>query len=414
MHRFPHRSGTRRRGKLRSKLGVATVFVALIAAVPACSDDSKVHPGLRSSGGTVAATTEALPCDASGPLGGAICAAREAERVVAEAAERNRNRSSWDRFTEKIERGFGRMGAAINPAIIAGSAVVALGIWLLINASGRVPALAPGRSETGPAAGLRAVAVGRKAVAAGWTIIAGAVVTAGAIGHPGAVFLTMVGSVLVGWGLVSRRRTLIDAAAGFARAEADYLGQVADEAGRVAAEWDRLLAADPDAQRGLDVAVPRPEPRHIPEPSMSMTEAVVAYRTGGLGIAQGSATAALLDGRGRPGPAVKLWHAACETAKVGTADENGNFTPAASVDRVVPLDGGDAILVVIPASAAVGEQQLRSVTGPLLRTAGIRSAGTWEWDGSAFSIRMSNSAAPAAPASPAAGPKPTPTNDDWA
>ncbi len=388
------------------------MFVALIATVPACSDDSKVHPNLRGSGGTVTATAPTVPCDASGPLGGAICAARAAERVVEETAEQNRNRSSWDRFAAKIDRGFGRMGDAINPAVIAGLALLGIGIWLLINASGRVPALAPGRSATGPAAGLRAVAVGRKALAGGWTAVAGAVITAAAIGHPGAVFLTVVGAVLVGWGLVVRAGTLSAAAKGFARAEADYLGQVADESGRADAEAARAAAADPDAALGLNLVRPAPHRVTVPEPSMTIAEAAVYARTDGVGIVAGSATAALLDGRGKPGPAINIWHAACEAAKAGTTDEQGVFTPSAGVDRVIPHAGGDATLVVLPVSAAVGDVQLRNATGPLLRVAGIRSAGGWEWDGRAFSIRLSNSAAPSA-AGPKSAPKAAPPDDDW-
>lgn len=322
----------------------------------------------------------------------------------------NRERTPFDRIGDKI----GAKVDSINPAIVAGILLLGIGFWLLMSAGGRVPALAEGRSSTGPAAGLRAVAVGQKSLAGGWTTIAGAVVTAGAIGHPGVVFLTVAGAALVGWGLVSRRRTLIAARAGFARAEAEYTGLVADEADRVVAEWDRLAAADPDAQRGLDVSIQPPDRRHIPEPDMTMAEAVLYYRTGGLGIVQGSATAALLDDSGRPGPAVKLWSAACEAAKAGTANEQGVFVPCATVHRVVPLDGGDALLVVIPGSAAVGERQLQGVTGPLLRVAGIRSAGSWEWDGAAFSIPLSNSGAPAAPAAPPSAPKAAPTEDDWA
>ncbi len=413
MHRFPHRIDTRGRDKLRSKLGVATVFVALISPLAACADEPEIHPGLRSSGGTPTATAPAVPCDASGPLGPAICAAREAERAVEDAAERNRNKSSWDRFTEKIERGFGRMGAAINPAFVAGLAILAIGIWLLISAGGRVPALAPGRSATGPAAGLRAVAVGRKTLVGGWTVIMGAVIAAAAIGNVGGVFLTVVASALVGWGLVARAGTLSAAAKGFATAEADHQRRVAAAQATADAEAARAAAADPDAALGLNLARPESHRVTVPEPPMTIADAAVRHRTGGVGIAQGSATAALLDGRGRPGPAVKIWHAACEAAKLGTTDEQGNFTPAASVDRVVPLGGGDAVLIVIPESAAVGERRLQEATGPLLRTAGIRSAGAWEWDGRAFSIRLSNSAAPPA-AGPKSAPKATPADDDWA
>ena len=46
-------------------------------------------------------------------------------------------------------------------------------------------------------------------------------------------------------------------------------------------------------------------------------------------------------------------------------------TPLVSIgrptDRVVPLAGGDSTLFVFLAPAAIGDQQLRTVTGPLLR-----------------------------------------------
>lgn len=326
----------------------------------------------------------------------------------------NRDRTPFDKIGDQI----GAKVDSINPAIIAGILLLGIGFWLLMSAGGRVPALAEGRSSTGPVAGLRAAAVGRKTLTAGWTIIAGAVFTAGAIGHPGVIIVAVVGAALVGWGLVVRAGTLGAAARGFATAESEYQQRLV--AAQAAADAEAASTVHPHAHLAhLGITPPRPEPRRVsvPEPSTTIAEAAVLHRTGGVGIAQGSATAVLLDGRGKAGPAVRLWHAACEAAKVGTADENCSFTPAARVDRVVPLDGGDGLLVVVPRAAAVGENQLRKVTGPLLRTAGIRSAGAWEWDGTAFSIRLSNKAA-AAPATPPTAPRPQPgakppRSEDW-
>lgn len=371
-----------------------------------------MHPALRNSGGTVTATAPVVPCDASGPLGPAICASKELERKWGEAADRERNKSPWEEFTDKLDRAFARMGGSINQAVIAGLTLLVLGFWLLISASGRVPALAEGRSETGPAAGLRAVAVGRKALVGGWFCIAGAVITAGAIGHVGVVCLTVVGCALVGWGLARRGATLTAAQRGFTVAEGEHQQRVVSARAAADAANAAAAAADPDGDLGVNLVRSEIAGAPVPEPSMTIDQAAVLHRTGGVGIAQGSATAALLDRRGKTGPAVKLWHSACKAANAGTTDGSGNFTPRASVDRVVPLEGGDALLVVIPGSAAVGDVQLRKVTGPLLRAAGIRSAGAWVWDGQAFSIRLSNSASTAAPS--AAAPRPAPADDDWA
>lgn len=400
MHRFPHRPEARGRDTFRSRAALAGALLLPVLGAVGCSDTPEIHPALRGTG----ASEPAVPCDESQPLGGAICASREMEDVIEETS----SRPPWEKFTDKLDRAL-----SFDPTILVGLGILAVGIWIVLSANGRVLALAEGRSATGPAAGLRTVAVGKKLLVGAWFIVAGAVVTAAAIGHPGAIFLTVVAAALVGWGLVRRGGTLTAAGKGFEAIERHYQSAVAAAQAAADTEAARAAAADPDAALGLNLAPEPPRRVTVPEPAMTIAEAAVIHRTGGVGIVAGSATAALLDGRGRPGPAVKFWHAACEAAKAGSTDEQGNFIPAASVDRVVPLDGGDALLVVIPANAGVGDVQLRGVTGPLLRVAGIRSAGSWEWDGSAFSIRLSNNAAPATPAAPPSAPKSTPTDDDW-
>jgi hypothetical protein len=91
---------------------------------------------------------------------------------------------------------------------------------------------------------------------------------------------------------------------------------------------------------------------------------------------RGTAFGNLVDRDGGTGRVHAAWTEACELARLGHWDEQGVFTPAATVANVNGYDdgSGDLELSVNTADYTVGEKQLNKVLEHLVRTARVETA----------------------------------------
>lgn len=118
----------------------------------------------------------------------------------------------------------------------------------------------------------------------------------------------------------------------------------------------------------------------------------------------GSAFAAAVSRSGDTSRIEQAWIDACRLAGLGDTDEQGVFTPAATVVRVNGIEGsGDAWIAVDTRDYTVGAKQLDSVRDHLLRTARVESATPFQRDAARdWFITVLSMDAPAAPQATAA------------
>lgn len=135
----------------------------------------------------------------------------------------------------------------------------------------------------------------------------------------------------------------------------------------------------------------------------------------------GTAFGNLVDRDGSTDRVNAAWTAACELARLGHADEQGRFIPAATVVNVNGYgDGsGDLELSVNTADYTVGETQLNRVLEPLTRTARVETASAFsrdavrDWHITRLSMTpAAQQAAAAAPEQEQPAPDPT-VNWEW-
>ncbi|WP_245008676.1 hypothetical protein [Mycolicibacterium farcinogenes] len=127
---------------------------------------------------------------------------------------------------------------------------------------------------------------------------------------------------------------------------------------------------------------PMPAPK-IPAAPATAPEDLQRYATFGWAVpwTQGTAFAAAVSRSGDITRIERAWVDACRLAGLGDTDEQGVFTPAATVVRVNGIEGsGDAWVAVDTRDYTVGAKQLDSVRDHLLRTARVESATPFQRD----------------------------------
>ncbi|OHU33341.1 hypothetical protein BKG79_22305 [Mycobacteroides chelonae] len=130
---------------------------------------------------------------------------------------------------------------------------------------------------------------------------------------------------------------------------------------------------------------------------------------------QGTAFGNLVNRDGGTGRVHAAWVEACELARLGHWDENGKFTPAATVVNVNGYDDdtGDLELSVSTADYTVGETQLNKVLEHLTRTARVETANDFtrtalrDWHVTRLSMIPRQMQQAPEPAQDAAAPDPT-------
>lgn len=252
-----------------------------------------------------------------------------AQRRAYNAAQADAAKSPLDRF----------MGS-LNFLFYIGAGLLISGIIALFSANRIV---APrGQDPHGPAAGAaEAKASGERSLGTA-AIAVGVVLLAGWMGGFGTAIIAAVVAGPIAY-MAMRRQAKLDAAeTGFKLAERHWRAAVAE-----AQQHADASASAPHDDLGLGLA-PQVSQVHVPEPHMSIAEAVLYGRTGGVPVEARSAAAQLLDRMGTPRPAQSAWLKACEAAKLGvwSTDEKPKFTPSVDLVGVRALDGGDARITV--------------------------------------------------------------------
>lgn len=209
---------------------------------------------------------------------------------------------------------------------------------------------------------------------------------------------------------------------GYAAAEQQYQQQVAQARAAHAAWRPDPAVFDP---HGIGVRPPAAPPLQLPaEPQVSDEDARRFARVGaGVEIEPGSAAAQLLATDGSDTAAREAWATTCTAENFVVSEVQASRIPGRPAERITvpaadfvavrPLPGGDALLVVRPRSNTLSTRELSRITQTFLNTARIRSASDWEREHATnlHSIRLSNAAAPAAPAPEQ--PAPAPVDDPW-
>ncbi|WP_124712877.1 hypothetical protein [Mycolicibacterium nivoides] len=177
-----------------------------------------------------------------------------------------------------------------------------------------------------------------------------------------------------------QQRGAAELARGRAIAEAAHAEQVQRAHAEAAAQVPPREVWDPH-NVGL-APPPMPEPK-IPAAPATTPEDLQRYATFGWAVpwAPGTAFAAAVSRSGNISRIEQAWVDACRLAGLGDTDEQGAFTPAATVVRVNGIEGsGDAWVAVDTRDYTVGAKQLDSVRDHLLRTARVESATPFERD----------------------------------
>lgn len=259
-----------------------------------------------------------------------------------------------------------------------------------------------GRDPQGPAAGAAAAKAAGDRAGAAMAIPVGAWLLAAWWAGFGSSILVAIPAAGVVWWAAARAHRMGEAASGYQLADQHWREEQAEATEAAQAAWEAERAALGPGRRPVhDPARPV-----VPEPHMTLDEAIVYGKTGGVGVQSGGAAAVLLDARGEPRPARRAWLAACRTAGLGTTttDDKGRekFTPSATLIGVTALPGGDARIAVQPTTTAIGEPQLQGMTAVFLRTAGIRRAEDWRRDhtSNVHTLVVSNSPSPASDPTP--------------
>lgn len=157
-------------------------------------------------------------------------------------------------------------------------------------------------------------------------------------------------------------------------------------------------AADPATYDplGLGLAAPSapatPGAAPIPEPQLTDEDARRYARYGyAVDYEMGSAFASLTSRSGDWKKAEAAWNAACQAAALGETEMRKRlpgvgripgvdahrevYVAPADLVRVIPLENGDATVVVKPRSVAIGADELDRAVPMFLRTARLRHAG---------------------------------------
>lgn len=181
---------------------------------------------------------------------------------------------------------------------------------------------------------------------------------------------------------------------------------------------------------GLGLAAPKVpaalNPAPIPEPRLTDEDARRYARYGyAVDYATGSAFASLTTRDGDWKQAEAAWTAACQAAAIGETQMRKSRIPGidshravyvapADLVRVIPLENGDATVVVKPRSVAIGADELNRAVPMFLRTARLRHAGRFvrEHTTDEYLLRVSNRdlATESASATATAA---TTDDDDW-
>lgn len=289
---------------------------------------------------------------------------------------------SWDRPAAKPEQSpFEQFIAPLDHwyAWIAVLFILA-GIGMLFRKLDRDEALdLTGRSDTGPAAGINAARLTKNRAA-------GVVLAA----------LGAVGYSLSGWSISATILVAVPAGIAAAIAVKIYQSAEAREKGfqakereyqQALAEAQHAAANAPTVYDPLhpDVVISRPQPVHVPEPTVTGRDAYVHAVSGGIQRPAGSAAEALVTELGAFTPATAAWSTACESIGHGqhAVDSKGRatFVPAATLIGVNVSPNGDEQLNVEPSTVDFGDRQLAQLTAPFLAAAHIRRAvGEWTRD----------------------------------
>jgi len=236
----------------------------------------------------------------------------------------------------------------------------------------------------------------------------------------------LVAVLLVGWILASGFGTNDDKAQARGRQIAEAHQQRVQPAAPVQdpAEFDPL---------GLGLAAPKmpaaPGPAPIPEPRLTDEDARRYARYGyAVDYVPGSAFASLTARDGDWKAASDAWTAACEAAALGETEMRKRlpgldripgvdsrrevYVAPADLVRVIPLEDGDATVIVKPRSVAIGADQLNRAVPFFLRTGRLRHAGKFVRDHTTdeYLVTVSNRDVAAEQPAPAAA---TTDDDDW-
>ncbi|WP_249670206.1 hypothetical protein [Gordonia amarae] len=195
--------------------------------------------------------------------------------------------------------------------------------------------------------------------------------------------------VFIGWVVIASRRDSAEekqrrAAGELARgrqiAEAAHAAAVQQAHAEAAAQMPDRSVYDP---HGVGLAPPpMPQPK-IPAAPATTPEDLQRYSAFGWAVpwTPGTAFAAAVSRSGNISRIEQAWVDACRLAGLGDNDEQGVFTPDATVVRVNGIEGsGDAWVAVDTRDYTVGAKQLDSVRDHLLRTARVESATPFQRD----------------------------------
>ncbi|WP_109556534.1 hypothetical protein [Mycobacteroides chelonae] len=185
---------------------------------------------------------------------------------------------------------------------------------------------------------------------------------------------------------------------------------------------------------GLGLAAPKmpaaPGPAPIPEPRLTDEDARRYARYGhAVDYVPGSAFASLAAPDGDWKAASDAWIAACQAAALGDTEMRKRLPGMSSIPgvdshrevyvapadlvRVIPLENGDATVVVKPRSVAIGADELNRAVPMFLRTARLRHAGEFVREHTTDEYLLTVSNREVAAEQPAPASAPTSDDDDW-
>ena len=242
--------------------------------------------------------------------------------------------------------------------------------------------LPPHRAPDGPAAGVRTTAAQWSATAGWLGVVAAPALMLLGFGAAGPAVLAVVVGGLIAWGVVARLRWLGVAKAGY---------EIAGE------RWER----ESEAAGTL-----------LPEPQLDSAEAHALGLTQGFEAPAGSAAEVMLGIDGKDAPVRAAWLRVAQALKLGDTDEQGSFTPFATISGVQLHENGDVEVTWDLRGAGRTEADMSRAAGPLLRELRVKGiAGGFRRNVSTGQVvaTFSNGGS----AGPAAGPAAAAPADDW-